>query len=108
MKIHDYDYTTEVERNMEKLIESSKSENYYDEVKQSIANLEKQITHNKEADLITFKSQIKSILEETIASRYYLIIGETEASFDNDNDLNAAIEALNDQDKYNKLLAFEE
>jgi len=108
LKNRDYDYITTVENSMNKFIESAKKENYYNDVKNSIDDLESKISHNKEADLVTYKSQIKDILEESITSRYYLIPGEIEASFDNDTDLKAAIEALSNPEKYNHLLAVKE
>lgn len=108
LKDHDYDYTTTVEKSMKEFIESAKKENYYNDVKNYIDELEDRISHNKKADLVTYESQIKEILEESIASRYYLIPGEIEASFDNDTDLIAAIEVLKNPEKYNNLLAHEE
>ncbi len=100
----DYDYTTQVEKNMETLIDNAKSENYYSEIENSIIELQKKISHNKNTDLLSNKKQISSILEESIASRYYLVPGEIEASFDNDPDLKAAIQVLSDPINYSKIL----
>ncbi len=100
----DYDYTTSVEESMDLLLESAKKENYYDEIEASLTELQNKISHNKEADLITHRSQIASIIEENIASRYYLIPGNIEASFDDDADLIAAIKILSDTKEYNRLL----
>jgi len=100
----DYDYKTNVEKSIEKLIENAKKENYYFEIEALIRNLESKVKHNKESDLITFKEQIKSILEENIVSRYFLISGEIEASLDNDTDLQEAIKVLDDFDRYHKIL----
>ncbi len=103
----EYDYKTNVEESIEKLIDNAKKENYYSEIEVQIANLESKVKHNKESDLITFKEQIKSILEENIASRYFLISGEIEASLDNDTDLQAAIKVLDDSNRYRKILNIE-
>ncbi len=103
----EYDYKTNVEESIEKLIDNAKKENYYSEIEAQIANLESKVKHNKESDLITFKEQIKSILEENIVSRYFLISGEIEASLDNDTDLQAAIKVLDDSNRYRKILNIE-
>ena len=100
----DYDYKTNVEESIERLVENAKKENYYSEIEAQIRNLESKVKHNKESDLITFKEQIKSILEENIVSRYFLISGEIEASLDDDTDLQTAIKVLNDSNRYHKIL----
>jgi len=74
-------------------------------MKTQLEQMKKVITQDKENDLIKFKSQIIEYLEEEIASRYYLQKGIIEASFDSDNDIQAAIEVLNDKTKYNKILS---
>ena len=100
----DYDYSTRVEYSMEKLIESAKDDKYYDDIKGQIEALEKKITHNKESDLQKFKDQVREELEKEIASRYYFQIGQIEASFDDNEDIKAAIKVLNNSEKYNEIL----
>lgn len=100
----DYDYETKVEKSIKDLVYLAKQENYYSDIEEEISNLQSNIMHNKESDLITYQVQIKSILEEYISSRYYLVGGEIEASFDNDTDLQAAIEILNNPEKYKEIL----
>lgn len=53
--------------------------------------------HDKQRDLEKGKTQIKSMLEEEIVSRYYLNTGRTEAMFKSDNNLLKAIEILKDE-----------
>jgi carboxyl-terminal processing protease len=67
--------------------------------------LKTQVFHNKEQDLKQFKAEIKEILESEIASRYYLRDGMVEASFDNDPQLQAAIEVLRNNGGYKEILA---
>ncbi len=104
LKGKDYDYTTEVEQTIDELIESAKDEKYYQEIETQIASLRKKVQHNKDQDLQNFKDQIKELLEEEIVSRYYLNDGKIEASFDDDAVLQAAVEVLNDQEKYKAIL----
>lgn len=92
----DYDYVTKVETNLDELINISKKEKYYDGIKDQIGNLKKQVSHNKENDLQTFKKEIINKLEEEIVSRYYLQKGTLEATFDSDPDIQAALKSFAD------------
>jgi carboxyl-terminal processing protease len=101
----DYDYITRVEKTLDDLIKLSREEKFNGMVEETITELKKEIQHNKEKDLEKFQDEIKSILEEEIASRFYLSKGLIEASFDNDPQLIEAINVLNDPDRYYQLLA---
>jgi len=101
----DFDYTTHVEKTLELLVSRAKKDKYYDDIKDEISELEVLVEHNKDEDLITFKDEIKEILEEEIVSRYYFQRGVVESSFDNEENLQRAIEILKDDERYSKLLA---
>ena len=101
----DYDYTTRVEKTLDDLIKLSKEEKFNGMVEETIAELKKEIQHNKEKDLLKFQDEIRAALEEDIVSRYYLSKGLIEASFDDDAQLQEAIQVLNDPERYNQLLA---
>ena len=59
---------------------------------------------NKETDLISFDDEIKALLEQEIASRYFLQEGAIESTFTKDKDILAAVEILNDERKYESLI----
>ncbi|QSE96104.1 S41 family peptidase [Fulvivirga lutea] len=101
----DYSYTTQVEKNLKKLKEYALEEKYYQDIEHTIQNLEKTLEESKANDLNDFKSQIKTLLEEEITSRYYLERGSIESSFDVDQDISKAIEVLNERSKYDSILA---
>jgi carboxyl-terminal processing protease len=101
----DYDYITKVESTLDDLEAISKTEKYYDGIKNQLESLRKQMGHNKDNDLITFKVEIKEMLEEEIVSRYYLQKGLIEASFDDDEDIQAALKVLNNPVEYSKILS---
>lgn len=105
VKDKDYDYTTKVERTIESLVKTAKEEQYYEDIKSHIEELQKATLHNKEQDLITFQNEIRVLIEQEIAGRYQLQQGIIESTFEKDKDILAAIEVLNDQDKYNSLLS---
>ncbi len=100
----EYDYTTKVEKTIEDLKKYSKTEKYFDDIKEEIDDLESKVAHNKEYDLKAFSEEIKSVLEERIVEHYYLMKGNFEASFDDDKQVRAAIDILNNQAEYNSIL----
>lgn len=99
-----YDYTTKVEKSLEELVASAQDDRYYDDIKAQIKQLEDRIGHNKEQDLYKFRPEIRELLEEEIAKRYYMESGAVEASFDDDEDVLTAIRLLSDPQAYAKLL----
>lgn len=104
LKDKEYDYTTKVEKTIETLRKFAKTEKYYNNISSEIDDLESKVIHNKEQDLKEFSSEIKAELEERIVEHYYLTKGSYEASFDNDNQLQAAIEILDSTEEYASLL----
>ncbi|HEX8549283.1 MAG TPA: S41 family peptidase [Cytophagaceae bacterium] len=104
LKDKEYDYSTKVEGALEDIVNFSKKEKYYEAIKTQINSLKAQVSHNKENDLETFKSEIKEQLEEEIASRYYFQKGTVEASFNNDEDVQAALKIFDNTAEFKKLL----
>jgi len=104
LKDKDYDYQTKVEKTFENLISSAKSDKYYEGIQSEIDALQKKIHHSKEKDLVMFKDEIRERLEREIATHFYLQKGQIEASFDDDPEILAAVEVLNNQEKYRKTL----
>ncbi len=100
----EYDYKTESEDLLEQLQESSKEEKYYDAIEQELLDLKTDIKHNKDKDLYTFKDEITEILELEIASRYYYQTGRIEASFNNDKDIQRALEVLQNSKEYASII----
>ncbi len=105
LKNKEYDYTTNVESTLQELKKAAEKEKYYAAIEQQLNALKEKIMHNKESDLLKFKSQIKYMLEEEIVSRYYLRRGIVEASFDYDPDILASVDILNNNEAYNKIIA---
>ncbi|MEM9982926.1 MAG: peptidase S41, partial [Bacteroidota bacterium] len=101
----DYDYVTGSEKSLEEIVKVAKEEKYYEAISTEIGHLKKRIYHNKEADLSTFKEEIREALEREIAIRYYYEKGAVEANFDDDQEIREAIELLSDSDRYRKVLS---
>lgn len=100
----EYDYQTRAEKELDDLIKSAKKDKYYETITDEIDNIQQQIGHNKENDLQIHREEIQELLEKEIVSRFYLRRGIKESSFDNDPVLKAAIDVLNDEEKYQGIL----
>lgn len=101
----EFDYTTSVERQLKHLVASAKKEQYYEKIDDQIASLEAQVKANKDKDLMRFKDEVKLLLEQEIASRYYFQKGIIESTFEEDQDLVAAMNVLKSSTDYGQLLA---
>lgn len=100
----DYAYTTQVERELNDLEASAKKEKYYDAVKESLKSLRNNINNNKAADLMNFKNEIKTLLEQEIVLHYYLQKGVREYTFARDPEIEQALKLFKDMPRYNAIL----
>lgn len=100
----DYSYTTRSEKNLQELKAIAIKEKYFDHIKEEYTALEQKLQQNKKDDLIRYKDEIREILEEEIASRYYYQRGKLEASFKSDDDLKEALRVLGDKKLYATIL----
>jgi carboxyl-terminal processing protease len=101
----EYDYTTRSEKLLDEFKDAAEKEKYYTAVKEDFDAMKKTMMHDKANDLLKEKAQIKSLLEEEIASRYYLNSGRIQASFKNDNELKKATEVLDNDKQMSEILA---
>jgi len=100
-----WNYTTQSEEKLEKLIETVKKEKYYDRAEETIKELKEKLSHNKEKDLENFKNSIKDIMESEIVSRYYYQAGALKATLEEDVQLEKSKEVLADTIQYNNILS---
>lgn len=100
----DYSYKTETEAELEELKKAAEDEkldaSFYDE----LTDLEAQLMASKADDLDNYKEEIKYLLEREIAARYYYTGGRVANGLDDDDEVSAAIELINNSSEYNKLL----
>lgn len=82
-----------------------KKEGVEHNLEQALKELDKNLALAKSDDLIEFKKAIKFELEKEIATRYYLEKGLIESSFVEDKDIQKALEVLNNQERYIKILS---
>lgn len=100
----DYDYETQSEQSLKKLIENAKKESYYEAIKDQLEALEKSMIHNKETDLEKHKGEIIRLLEMEIAAKYYYEKGRIQVSLKKNNELEKAIETLKSVNQYQAIL----
>ncbi|WP_424963125.1 S41 family peptidase [Ekhidna sp.] len=100
----DFDYVTRVEKETKNLIDIAKEEKKYSQLKSYFDELELATKHSQKRDLETFKEEIKMLLEQEIAGRYFYEKGIIESTFGRDPDVQAAITVLNDPGKYQSIL----
>ena len=100
----EYDYTTQVEKDLGTLEASAKKEKYFDQIQDQLKSLKTKMSHSKDADLNTFKTELKPLLEQEIAGHYYLQKGIKEASFATDPEMKAALDLFKDMGRYGTIL----
>ena len=100
----DFDYTSQSDEVLNKLVEVAKEEKYYTNAKDEFEMLEKKLGHDKNKDLQTFRSEISRLLQEEIVSRYYFQTGRIESFLKDDLELKEAVKILNNKEEYDKIL----
>ncbi len=102
-----FSYTSESEKDFEELIKTAKLEGYYDNIKEQLDVLEKELKSHKDNDLINKKEEISEILKMEIVGRYYFQKGKIISSLKDDPELNRAVEILlnsNGENEYENIL----
>jgi len=104
LKDKEYDYVTQVEKDLNSLEASAKKEKYFDAIQEQLKALKTKLGHSKESDLVMFKKDIKHLLEREIVSHFYLQKGEREYVFRTDAEVKAALDLFKDMPRYEKIL----
>ena len=104
LKDKDYSYTTTSERILDNLLSSAKEEKLGENTLKEIEQIKTEIAEDKKEDLTKYKEDIKQLLLSEIVVRYYNQKGRIEALLKHDNEVKEAIELLNNEEKYKKIL----
>lgn len=99
----DFTYETNAELMYNELIESTKEDRCYDEIKNDLDHLKLLLEEGKTNDLIKFKSEISELLNNEIVSRYYYQKGRIENVLASDPYLIRSKELLNSGEYQNVL-----
>ena len=103
----DFSYVSESEKDFDELVETAKTEGYYDNIKEQLDILEEELRSHKDNDLINNKEEISEILKMEIVGRYYFQKGKIISSLKDDPELNRAVEILldsNGENEYENIL----
>ena len=79
-------------------------EKYYDDAKDEFEALKNKLSHDKKQDLIKNKIQVKQMLENEIASRYYYTRGRIAQSMQYDKEVDRALALLAAPAEYEGIL----
>lgn len=104
MKDKNYTYKSFLEYGLQQLHDEAKKEKNYAELKSQLDQIQTKINEQKKNELITYKDQIRMLLEEEIVSRFHLERGGIENGFKYDDDVKKAIEVLHNTPRYKKIL----
>jgi carboxyl-terminal processing protease len=99
-----FSYKTETEESLTELIGNAKKEKYYELHKELFSSLEKELNHTLDQDLLTFKNEVKDLLEDEIISRYFYEQGSIGWSVRTDEQILKAIDILGKKEYYNSIL----
>ena len=100
----EYEYETRTEKAISKMIKDANKEKYISDLSDEINALETKMKASKTNDLERFKEQISEVIEGEIVTRYYFQDGRIEASIKHDDEVNKAIDILQDNEVYNAIL----
>jgi carboxyl-terminal processing protease len=99
-----FSYRTITEISLNELIANAKKEKYYDIHKDIFTELQKDLNHTLDNDLMTFRNEITELLEDEILGRYFYEEGSIAWTIKTDEQILKAAEILNKGQDYNSIL----
>ncbi len=99
-----FDYQTETELTFLKLKEVAKKEKYMEDSEAEFKALQAKLSHDRFKDLEIHREDVKELLSEEIASRYYYSPGRIANTMRKDSQIKAAVDLLHEQGKYDSVL----
>ncbi|MEO0311490.1 MAG: hypothetical protein RIQ89_1147, partial [Bacteroidota bacterium] len=100
-----YDYENRTERVLADLQKAAEKDQVLADIKSDFDLLKQKIATSKKRDLATNRTEIKEVLENEIASRYYYQNGRLESRFKYDKEIKEAINTFNNQQLYDDILS---
>ena len=99
-----FKYDRSTETYLDELEKIAKFEGYYDDARNEFANLRAKLKHNIEKDLDLNRETLKQVIGNDIVAAYYFQRGGIEHSMRYDKQLKAAIELVNDAQRYRSII----
>ncbi len=100
----DYAYKTKTEILLDSLGSAAKEDKLYEASKVELAALKTKVMHDKKQDLLKNKDEVKRILENEIAARYYYQKGRIIQNLREDEAINKSIEILGKPEQIQAML----
>ena len=104
LKDKTFNYNTLSNDKLDELVATTKREGYYTIAEKEINALREKLSADKNSDLKTFSPEIKDLLREEIASRYYYQTGRIIAGLKHDPQLDMAVKLLEEAGTVNSIL----
>lgn len=104
LKRRNFTYDRQSEALLRKLKDMAEFEGYMESASEEFAALENKLKHNLDLELDRFAKDIKPLLAEEIVKRYYYEKGAVQETLKDDADLKKALEVLQNQGEYKKIL----
>ena len=99
-----YNYNTASEKLLTNLKTEATKEKQFDEIQTEYDALKAKMASSKKNDLQLNKDEIKQVLENEIASRYYFEKGRYETNFKYDKELAQAVKIMQDKNQVAAIL----
>ena len=100
-----FDYRTETEIMLDRLMQSADREDYKDALNNSLDTLALILSEEKKKDIDKNKKEIEEMLKLEIITRYYYQSGRLQSSLINDPEIEEAIRVLTDKGIYSSILS---
>jgi carboxyl-terminal processing protease len=92
---NDVSYTTSTEKAYEKLLNTARDEEYFNDAEKEFEALKAKIKPYGASDMERFRHDIQLVLENEIISRYYYQTGRIQATLAKDRSIETALEVFN-------------
>lgn len=101
----DINYETRTEKIIDELKETARDEKYFESLEIELNKLKSGFAEKKDADLTTFKDDIRQQLEMEIVSRYHFQEGRAAQAIRYDAEVDSAVAILSDLERYHTILS---
>ena len=104
VKESDFKYDRMSEKRLEELKKTAQFEGYYEEAKDEFEALEKKFAHNLDREMDRRKDDICRLMAQEVIKRYHYQAGKVEDAIKKDEDIEAALKVLHNENEYKKIL----
>ncbi|MFT5677973.1 MAG: carboxyl-terminal processing protease [Planctomycetota bacterium] len=104
LKRNNFEYETDTEKKFEEALRRAEDDDLKDEIAASYSKLMEQIGAAKERKVTKKKAEVMSLLSDEILKRYFYAEGLYDYQLEHNPEILKAIEILNDDKKYKRIL----